>query len=57
MKGKKMRRGQITVFIILGIVLLLGVSTVVNFTSQQVSFREVIVVDKEAQPFYDYVAA
>ncbi len=57
MKGKKMVRGQITVFIILGIVLLLGVSTVVYFTSQQVSFREGIVVDKEAQPVYDYVAS
>lgn len=52
-----MVRGQITVFIILGIVLLLGVATVVYFTSQQVVFREGVVIDKEAQPVYDYVAS
>lgn len=57
LQGKKMVRGQITVFIILGIVLLLGVATVVYFTSQQVVFREGVVIDKEAQPVYDYVAS
>lgn len=51
-----MRRGQITIFIILGLVVLLAVGIVIYFTSTQVSFRQGVLVSREAQPVYDFVA-
>ncbi len=51
------RRGQITVFIILGIVLLLAVVTVIFITNKNSVFKAGIVVDREAQPVYDYVSS
>ena len=52
-----MRRGQITVFIILGLAVLLAVAIVLYFTAQQVVFRGGVIVPREAQPVYDYVSS
>jgi hypothetical protein len=41
----------------LGLAVLLAVGIVLYFTAQQVSFRNGVVVPKEAQPVYDYIAA
>ncbi len=52
-----MRRGQLTIFIILGLVVLLAVGVVLYFTATQVVFRGGTLVPREAQPVYDFVSA
>lgn len=52
------KRGQITVFIIVGILLLLSVATVIYIYQQRVTapVKRVVTVPEEVQSIYDYVA-
>ncbi len=52
------RRGQITLFIIIGIVLLISVATIIYFYQQRVTepIKRTIAVPEEVQAIYDYVA-
>ncbi|MEM4239922.1 MAG: hypothetical protein QXM31_00005 [Candidatus Woesearchaeota archaeon] len=52
-----MKKGQLTVFIIIGLVLLVSVSLVVYLTTRQVMkpVEEAIVVPEDVRPFYNYV--
>lgn len=52
-----MRRGQLTIFIILGLAVLLAVGIVIYFTAQQVTLRGGVIVPREAQPVYDYISS
>lgn len=57
MVGLRANRGQITVFIILGLILLFAVGFVIYYTTQQVAYRDGQFIDREAQPVYDFVAS
>jgi len=52
------RKGQLTVFIILGIILLLSIATVIYFTQQRTTapIERTITVPEEVEQVYDYVA-
>ncbi len=54
----KQKRGQITVFIIIGLILLLSVATIIYFTQKRVTapIKRVVAVPEEVQQIYDYVA-
>lgn len=51
-----MRSGQVTVFIIIGLVLMLATALVIYYTSKQLpEFEEAILVPKEAKPVHDFI--
>lgn len=54
---KKRVKGQITVFIIIGIILLLSAATIIYFTQQRAKapIERVVSVPEEVQKVYDYV--
>ncbi len=56
--GFSSKRGQITIFIIIGLVLLLSVATVIYFTQKRITtpIKRVVAVPEEVQQVYDYVA-
>lgn len=57
MYSMRPKRGQITLFIILGIILLFTIGTVLYFTTQQTRapLQQVVQVPEELQKVYDYV--
>ena len=54
----KSKRGQITIFIIIGLILLLSVATVVYFYQARITapIKKVVTVPEDVQQIYDYVA-
>ncbi len=51
------KRGQLTIFIILGVVLLIASALIIYVQRQQTQFRPIITVPRPAAPVYDFVTS
>ncbi len=50
-----MRRAQLTVFVIVGLVIMLSAATVLYYASKRIPIEEILLVPTEAKPVHDFV--